>query len=57
MSNSNPIMRRNFLKLAGAALGGAALTCAGLTFLVTRQPEVELIQTNWEVIQKWTAKC
>ncbi len=42
--NKQPVSRRNFLKIAGFALGGTALACSGLGFLATRQPEVELIQ-------------
>ena len=48
MSNPqpNPITRRRFLALAGAALGGTALACSGLTFWVMREPNIELIQTT-----------
>ncbi|MBN1874426.1 MAG: flavodoxin domain-containing protein [Anaerolineae bacterium] len=42
--NKQPVSRRNFLKIAGFALGGMVLGCSGLGFLATRQPEVELIQ-------------
>jgi menaquinone-dependent protoporphyrinogen oxidase len=38
--------RRQFLKLAGATLGGAALACGGLTYLGTLTPNPQLIQTN-----------
>lgn len=38
--------RRQFLKLAGATLGGAALACGGLTYLGTLTPGPQLVQTN-----------
>jgi menaquinone-dependent protoporphyrinogen oxidase len=38
--------RRQFLKLAGAALGGTALACSGLTYLGTLTPNPKTIQTN-----------
>ena len=44
--DKQPVSRRNFLKIAGFALGGTVLACSGLGFLATRQPEVELIQTQ-----------
>lgn len=44
--NKQPVSRRNFLKVAGLALGGTVLACSGLGFLATRQPEVDLIQTQ-----------
>ncbi len=38
--------RRQFLKLAGVTLGGAALACSGLTYLGTLTPNPKIIQTN-----------
>ena len=38
--------RRQFLKLAGATLGGAAVACTGLTYLGTLTPNPKTIQTD-----------
>ncbi len=59
------LSRRNFLKIAGFALGGTVLACSGLGFLATRQPEVELIQMQCKgdtpVVEKtliaYASKC
>ncbi len=37
---SQKISRRDFLKLTGLALGGAAVTCSGLGYAATRAPEI-----------------
>lgn len=37
---SKQLARRDFLKLSGLTLGGAALTCSGLGYAVTRAPEI-----------------
>jgi menaquinone-dependent protoporphyrinogen oxidase len=37
---SKQLSRRDFLKLSGLALGGAALTCSGLGYAATRTPEI-----------------
>lgn len=34
------LSRRDFLKLSGLTLGGAALTCSGLGYAATRAPEI-----------------
>lgn len=39
--NTKPLSRRNFLKTAGLTLAGAALTCSGLGYAVTRTPKIE----------------
>jgi menaquinone-dependent protoporphyrinogen oxidase len=44
--NTRKTTRRQFLKLAGATLGGAALACGGLTYLGTLTPNLKFIQTN-----------
>ncbi len=45
-ANSQSITRRNFLKAAGATLGGATLACAGLGYLATLPPAIEMAQTE-----------
>lgn len=63
--NKQPVSRRNFLKIAGFALGGTVLACSGVGFLVTRQPDVELIQMQCKgdtpVVEKtliaYASKC
>jgi menaquinone-dependent protoporphyrinogen oxidase len=47
MSNSYSITRRNFLELGSAALGGSLLACGGLSFVATREPEIERTQNNY----------
>jgi menaquinone-dependent protoporphyrinogen oxidase len=37
---SKQLSRRDFLKLSGLTLGGAALTCSGLGYAATRAPEI-----------------
>jgi menaquinone-dependent protoporphyrinogen oxidase len=37
---SKQLSRRDFLKLSGLALGGAALTCSGLGYAATRTPDI-----------------
>ncbi|MGC9397412.1 MAG: flavodoxin domain-containing protein [Anaerolineae bacterium] len=54
--NKQPVSRRNFLKIAGFALGGTVLACSGLGFLATRQPEVELIQMQCKADTPESAK-
>lgn len=46
--NSNPsaLTRRNFLKAAGATLGGATLACVGLGYLAARPPAIDMTQTE-----------
>lgn len=44
---TNSITRRNFLKLGCAAIGGTVLACGGLTFLATREPEIEMAQNTF----------
>lgn len=46
MSEQKRITRRRFLALAGGTIGVTALTCGGLAVLGTRQPAVELIESN-----------
>jgi menaquinone-dependent protoporphyrinogen oxidase len=63
--NKQPVSRRNFLKIAGFALGGTVLACSGAGFLATRQPDVELIQMQCKgdtpVVEKtliaYASKC
>lgn len=42
MNTAKPrrLSRRDFLKLSGLALGGAALTCSGLGYAATRSPKI-----------------
>lgn len=40
------LSRRNFLKVAGLALGGTVLACSGAGVVATRQPQIDFIQTN-----------
>lgn len=37
---TSKLSRRDFLKLSGLALGGAALTCSGLGYAATRSPKI-----------------
>jgi len=39
------VNRRRFLKVAGTALGAGALSCAGLTYFVTREPGAEFAES------------
>ncbi|MBN1583369.1 MAG: flavodoxin domain-containing protein [Anaerolineae bacterium] len=46
MQERNKISRRRFLAWAGAAVGAGILSCGGTGLLVTRQPKIELVESN-----------
>lgn len=39
--------RRDFLKLAGAGIGGGLFACSGLAFFATRDPAIEMVQNTF----------
>lgn len=41
------LTRRNFLKLGCSAFGASVLACGGLTFIATREPEIEMKQNSF----------
>ena len=47
MSNEKIISRRNFLKTAGGVAGATVFACSGITLAATRQPKVEMIETEF----------
>jgi menaquinone-dependent protoporphyrinogen oxidase len=64
MDNDTTVSRRNFLKIAGLALGGTVLACSGAGFLATRQPATHFVQTNCEgetmnakILIAYASKC
>jgi menaquinone-dependent protoporphyrinogen oxidase len=48
MADKNKFNRRQFIKLAGGVISGAALACSGLAFVGTRRPKVELPESKCE---------
>lgn len=64
MDNKTTVSRRNFLKIAGLALGGTVLACSGAGFLATQQPVANFIQTdcggetmNDKILIAYASKC
>jgi menaquinone-dependent protoporphyrinogen oxidase len=46
MRERTKISRRRFLAWAGAAVGAGILSCGGAGVLATRQPKIELVESN-----------
>lgn len=53
---TSKLSRRDFLKLSGLALGGAALTCSGLGYAATRAPEIATPEFSFEKDATMTQK-
>lgn len=48
MSENNKMNRRDFLKVAGLAVGATTLSCSGLGALATHTPEINFLERNYE---------
>ncbi len=65
MPSKPSLSRRQFLKVSGAALGAAAVSCSGLSYLATRAPEVDLVEkqygemmeTKKKILVLYATKC
>ncbi len=50
------LTRRDFLKLAGAGIGGTVVACSGITFVATREPDIAMPQNTFGGNAKMTGK-
>jgi len=65
MDKQKKLSRRDFLKLAGGAIGATTLACCGLTTLGMWQPEVDFLETGYgdenemkdKILVAYASKC